>query len=115
MSCHKCLRTPDKCSRLPTQNFLIRSTESEEEFDYIYTFILSELIMLEDALSYIPPHINYSPHGTISKNTTKVGGKPLKKVLLWKDFFNMVNEHCFDNKQPRFQEPQFVEKFKVTN
>ncbi|CAJ0834030.1 17224_t:CDS:2 [Entrophospora sp. SA101] len=75
----------------------------------------SELITLEDALSYIPPHVTYSPHGTISKNTTQVGGKPPKKVLLWKDFFNMVNEHYFDNKQPRFKEPQFIGKFKVTN
>ncbi|CAG8738495.1 4310_t:CDS:2, partial [Ambispora leptoticha] len=29
------------------------------------------LITLEDAMSYIPPRITYSPHGTFSKNTTK--------------------------------------------
>jgi hypothetical protein len=75
----------------------------------------SELITLDDRFSYIPPHITYSPHGTFSKNTTKVGGKPPKKVLLWKDFFDMVNVHHFDNKQPRFKKPQFTRNFKVTN
>ncbi|CAG8815467.1 20287_t:CDS:2, partial [Racocetra persica] len=79
------------------------------------TKVRSELITLEDALSYIPPRITYSPHGTFSKNTTKVGDKLPKKVLLWKGFFDMAKAHYFDNKKPRFEVPQFIGKFKVTN
>uniref|UniRef100_U9TKK6 Uncharacterized protein n=1 Tax=Rhizophagus irregularis (strain DAOM 181602 / DAOM 197198 / MUCL 43194) TaxID=747089 RepID=U9TKK6_RHIID len=55
----------------------------------LYAFLFSDLISLKDALSYIPPNITYSPYGTSSKSTTKVGGKLPKKVLLWNNFISL--------------------------
>ncbi|RGB31103.1 hypothetical protein C1646_764466 [Rhizophagus diaphanus] len=75
----------------------------------------SKFITLKVALSRILPHIAYSPYVTSSKSTTKVGGNPPKKVLLWQDFFNSLNVHHFDDAQMKFKEPQFMSNFKVTN
>ncbi|PKB99597.1 hypothetical protein RhiirA5_383076 [Rhizophagus irregularis] len=62
----------------------------------------SDLISLKDALSYIPPNITYSPYGTSSKSTTKVGGKLPKKG---KDFPShiILQIPCLAFHVPNFQ------------
>ncbi|UZO05633.1 uncharacterized protein OCT59_025977 [Rhizophagus irregularis] len=73
-------------------------------------------LRLEEVLSYPPPHIGYSPYGTTSKTTTRAGGKPPRKVMLWENFFDNVNAYSFDelDRERKFKEPMFVNDFIVT-
>jgi serine/threonine protein kinase len=68
---------------------------------------------LEEALSCIPPPVEYSPDCNKKKTTTKVNGDPPTSVQLWDDFFDKVNQFRFDH-QPRFERPKFVVK-KIIN
>ena len=71
------------------------------------------VLSLKEALSCISPPITYSPDCVTSKTTTKVNGDPPASVELWGDFFDKVNQFCFDQ-QPRFERPKFVVK-KIEN
>ncbi|GBB90267.1 hypothetical protein RclHR1_17160007 [Rhizophagus clarus] len=58
--------------------------------------------------------ITYSPDCVTSKTTTKVNGDPPASVQLWGDFFEQVNQFCFDQ-QPKFERPQFSQDREVDN
>ncbi|GBC50840.2 kinase-like domain-containing protein [Rhizophagus irregularis DAOM 181602=DAOM 197198] len=76
---------------------------------HIHVIVKLPLLSLEEALSCIPPPITYSLDCTKSKTTTKVNGDPPTSVQLWGDFFDKVNQFCFDQ-QPIFERPKFVVK-----
>ncbi|GBB84823.1 hypothetical protein RclHR1_01140012 [Rhizophagus clarus] len=84
--------------------------------EHINIIIKLPLLSMEEALSYPPPYIKYSPYGTTSKSTTRVGGTPPKKVMLWEDFFESVNKYSFDelDQEQKFKEPIFIDDFIVT-
>ncbi|GBC07921.1 hypothetical protein RclHR1_00780001 [Rhizophagus clarus] len=82
--------------------------------EHIHLIVKSPLLSLKEALSCIPPPITYSPKCIISKNTTKVNGVLPKKVLLWEDFFDEVNQFQFDQ-QPRYERPHFIQDKVVFN
>ncbi|GBC40912.2 kinase-like domain-containing protein [Rhizophagus irregularis DAOM 181602=DAOM 197198] len=81
---------------------------------HIHVIVKLPLLSLEEALSCIPLSITYSPDCTKSKTTTKVNGDPPTSVQLWGDFFDKVNQFCFDQ-QPIFERPQFSQDREVDN
>ncbi|CAG8532667.1 8235_t:CDS:2 [Diversispora eburnea] len=62
------------------------------------------LLSLEEALSYIPPTLKCVSK---PKPTIPVIGIIPKKILLWNDFFDKVNNYNFDRQQLKFEKPQF--------
>ncbi|KAG9304910.1 hypothetical protein G9A89_010772 [Geosiphon pyriformis] len=52
--------------------------------------------------------------GVISKTTMKVNSNPPTNILFWDNFFEEVNQFCFDQ-QLRFKKLQFVKDREITN
>ncbi|CAG8546780.1 2041_t:CDS:10 [Gigaspora rosea] len=69
-----------------------------------------ELVSAEEALSFVPPHIKFSPGAPASKSTTSAVGKPPKEVRLWESFFEEVNGHTFDQVK-NLQAPKFAYEY----
>lgn len=107
----------DKDELLPTRKIseYFPSSPLQRHINIIVKLPHSAL-RLEEVLSYPPPHIGYSPYGTTSKTTTRAGGKPPRKVMLWENFFDNVNAYSFDelDRERKFKEPMFVNDFIVT-
>ncbi|POG71305.1 hypothetical protein GLOIN_2v1774892 [Rhizophagus irregularis DAOM 181602=DAOM 197198] len=78
--------------------------------DFISRLNSQRLLNLEEYLSNTIPYIIYSPHGTMSRSSTKVSGDFPTEVRLWGEFFNNVNSHTFDQEK-KFQRPTFVNNF----
>ncbi|PKC67232.1 hypothetical protein RhiirA1_393881 [Rhizophagus irregularis] len=90
--------TFSRCLFTGSCHFTLRSVPNE----LLQVLRAPDLISLKDALSYIPPNITYSPYGTSSKSTTKVGGKLPKKG---KDFPShiILQIPCLAFHVPNFQ------------
>ncbi|CAG8691885.1 11770_t:CDS:2, partial [Funneliformis mosseae] len=95
----------------PPYNFL--DGPAERIVDFVTRLNDQRLLSLEEYLSYPPPYITYSPHGTSSTSSTNAVGNPPDEVTLWEDFLENVNEYMFDQEQ-KFQKPIFNTKFKAT-
>ncbi|RIB09617.1 hypothetical protein C2G38_2044168 [Gigaspora rosea] len=74
------------------------------------TLCHSTIVSAEEALSFVPPHIKFSPGAPASKSTTSAVGKPPKEVRLWESFFEEVNGHTFDQVK-NLQAPKFAYEY----